>query len=194
MPKLILASAPSMEARAEAIAEKLTMLGFTVSQDVEAEAASPHARRRLDAEIDAAACMLVLWSKDAAPSLTAAAQRAKARGKLALARLDAAPAPFAVRPASAVDLSSWSGRDTRAWRALVAALPAPSRAASAPTQSPTPLRVAASHAAPSPSVVPAQPPAKKGGIGFGIGLAFLFGLAAAGIGLWVYGTQHGLIP
>lgn len=146
MTDVILTHAPEAAARAEKIARKLAALGYKVRADLDADAAlSPHGRRRLAADIDKAAVVLVLWSKDAAnaPALIEAASRAKAKGKLALARLDTA-APALGR---AVDLSNWTGRDTRPWLSLVASL----RAKAAPAtpsgrktaSAPAPLKAAA---------------------------------------------------
>lgn len=125
MVELIVTHAGDAPERARRVAARLEELGYKVRQDLSADAAlSPHARRKMEAAIENAACVLVLWSKGAAamPALLAAATAAKAGGKLALARLDGAVPPASLA-APRIDLSGWMGRDTRAWRSLLASLP-----------------------------------------------------------------------
>ncbi len=183
LSEIIVTHGPDSAARGARVAKKLGALGFKVRNELDIDGAlSPHARRRRAAEIDKAAYLLVLWSKDAAaaPALLDAAARAQAVGKLKLARLDAAVPPAALRRAAAADLSGWSGRDTRAWRALVAGLGA-KPAAAAPRRA---TASAATSAAPAPA-------AKKGGA-FGWVLLLLV-IAAIGAGGF-YAYSQGLIP
>lgn len=184
MSEIILTHAPDAAQRAARVAKKLEALGFTVRSEFDiAGALSPHARRRRAAEIDKAACLLVLWSKHAAgaPALLDAAARAQAAGKLKLARLDTAAPPAALRRAAAIDLSGWSGRDTRAWRAIVAGLGAAPAA--------TPARRSTAPAASAAAVAPAQ---KKSGAGAAIAIVLLL-LAALGAGAF-YLFSQGFIP
>ncbi|HVY86309.1 MAG TPA: hypothetical protein VG943_14340, partial [Caulobacterales bacterium] len=104
------------------------------------------------------------------PALRAAAERAQARGKLALARLDSAAPPVGFK--AAANLANWLGNEqTRAWREVLSAVgaaakpPAKGAAKSAPSK-------------PAPSVAPAAE-AKKGA-GAGLGISLLVLLAAGG--------------
>ena len=127
MAEVIVTHAADGAQRARLVAEKLSGLGYVVRQDLEADGAlGPHGRRKLAAAIDKAGCVIVLWSKEAAaaPALIETANRAKAKGKLAFARIDAAAAPIGLRPSAVVDLSGWMGRETRPWKALTAAVSA----------------------------------------------------------------------
>src|SRR5262249_1393702 len=57
---ILVAHAPGEAARAELVAQKLDALGFAVSHAPDIDrAASPFARRELEARIDGAACVLV---------------------------------------------------------------------------------------------------------------------------------------
>ncbi len=183
MPEIIITHAPEAAARAERVARKLEGLGFTIFEDFDASgASSPFARRKRAAAIDAAAGVVVLWSKDAAaaPALFEAASRAKARGKLALARLDSAAPPASLK--GAIDLSSWMGRDTPRWRALVAALgPA------------TPAVSRRGAAAPARAVSAAPAEKKKGGGGLIAAFVTLLVLGAIGAGGYYAYLNH-LIP
>ncbi|MEJ0059433.1 MAG: hypothetical protein WDM79_07640 [Terricaulis sp.] len=190
MTHLLVAHAPEEEARAALLAAKLGALGYEVRQEADIyRALSPFERRRLQADIDKAACVVVLWSRDGAdgPALRAAVDRAKASGKLALARMDSSPPP--VGHSAVADLTHWIGRDqTRAWRALVAAIgsaaKAPikrlsSAAAPAAQRAPQPRAAAPQRAASAPSVAAETPEKRKSG-GLGIVLTVLTLLAAAG--------------
>lgn len=181
MAEIIVTHAPGAAARAKQVAEKLGALGFKVRGEIDLANASPFVRRQRAAAIDKADRVLVLWSKDAPPALLETASRARAKGKLAFARLDAASAPAGLRPGAVVDLSAWSGRDTRAWKSLIAALgPAP-RAAAAKR---TPVRAAAPAAATSD---------RKGG-GAGAWITALLVLGALGAGGYFFALQAGLLP
>lgn len=177
MTHVLVAHAPQEEARAKRVADKLTALGFEARQDDGAyRSLSPFERRKLAADIDKAACVIVLWSREGAlaPALRAAAGRAKAAGKLTFARLDASAPPAGFGVARAINLSNWTGRgENRAWRRLVAGIAAAkprarvqAAAAPAPVKTQTPLRAEARAK-------------KKSGGGWAIGL-LLFLLAAAG--------------
>ncbi|MET0182419.1 MAG: hypothetical protein ABW199_06000 [Caulobacterales bacterium] len=188
MADVILTHAPEAAARAGKVAQKLETLGYRVRADFDAEAAlSPHGRRKLAANIDSAAAVIVLWSKDAAyaPALIEAANRAKAKGKLALARLDTAAPSLGY----AVDLSNWSGRDTRSWRSLVACLKTVSGAA--------PKKPASNsqRASGTPSAT-ASSSSGKGNPAAGIllRLAALAALIGAGFGAYYYASSAGILP
>jgi hypothetical protein len=180
---LLVAHAPEEEARAALLAAKLGALGYEVRQEADIyRALSPFERRRLQADIDKAACVVVLWSRDGAdgPALRAAAEHAKARGKLALARMDTSAPPHGL--AAVADLTNWIGRDqTRAWRALLAAI---GTAAKAPIK-----RRAAAPAAQRGAAVAAAPEKRKSG-GAGLILTLLALLAAAGGGAYYVLTYH----
>jgi hypothetical protein len=185
MSQIIVTHAPSDEARAEQVAQRLTKLGYSVSQSDGAPALSPRGRRQLETEISKAACVLVLWSRDAAdePALVTFAAHAKAKGKLALARLDQTPAPARIGSAVA-NLANWLGRkEARGWRALTSYLASkvrPAAAARKAASTPTPQRASA---APAPRAS-ATPEKKKGGIG-GL-IMFLLLLLAGGAGAYYY--------
>src|SRR5262245_58070384 len=93
MTDVIVSHAADDAQRAALVAEKLSAMGYDVRrQPGDNEARAPFTRRRLRAEIAAAHCVVVLWSRAAqtAPALKQAAIQARAAGKLTLARLDAA--------------------------------------------------------------------------------------------------------
>ncbi|MGE3251181.1 MAG: hypothetical protein AB7J28_06350 [Hyphomonadaceae bacterium] len=170
MGTILVAHAPAAEARAARVREKLAGLGYTIKEALPAPGA--FAQRQLNGAIDKAQCVLVLWSKEApaAPGMIAAAARAQAAGKLALARLDKAAPPVRIRTAAA-DLSAWMGRETRAWKSLLARLPALGK--STANAKPAPTRSIA------PSLAASAPAKKKSGAGIWIGL-LLATLAAGG--------------
>jgi hypothetical protein len=176
LSQVIITHAAEDEARAAQVARRLGGLGYSVRQEAGGlEASSPMSRRRLDTDIASAACVRLLWSRDAAfdPGLLAVATRARAAGKLTLARLDQSPAPARVGSAAA-NLSNWQGRlEARGWRALAAAVaakakPSASGARRTATPSPTLARTASAPA-----------PGKKSGGGVWI-LALIAALLAAG--------------
>ncbi|HVZ99955.1 MAG TPA: TIR domain-containing protein [Caulobacterales bacterium] len=174
MSHVLLAHAPGEEERAALVAEKLDALGYKVRQDADiARPLSPFERRKLAAEIDAAACVLVLWSREAAetPSLRAAAARALAQRKLAVARLDFSAPP--VR--GAANLVNWLGNEqSRAWRQVLGAVGAAAKPR-ATAQGAAPRPAAAANA-PAPAPARAE---KKGG-GAGLALMLLVLIAAGG--------------
>lgn len=182
MTQVLVTHAPEDEARAAMVADKLGKLGFKVRQDAGVNRAlSPFERRKLAADIDNAACVLVLWSREAAdaPALHAAAARAKASGKLAYARLDVAALPARVGGVGAPNLVNWQGRDQdRGWRQLVAAVGAKAKPGAAP--------VRRASGAPSRSAAATPERTKqKGGGGMLFG-AILALLAAIGVGYYFF--------
>lgn len=184
MTEIIVTHAPDAAAHAARVAKKLAALGFKVRHKAEvARTLSPHARRRRAAEIDKAARLLVLWSKDAAawPAILDAAACARAAGKLTLARLDAAAPPAGLRRAQAADLSNWLGRDTPRWRALVAALSAKG-----------PARANARQRVGAPAPVSALPARTKAGGALGWPLLLLMAAAIGAGGFYAY--ARGMIP
>lgn len=176
MTHVLVAHAPEETARAMLVANKLDALGYKVLQDGGDRRLSPFERRKLKADIDKAACVLVLWSREAAdaPALRAAAERAAASGKLALARLDAAPPPMGF--AANANLTNWMGRETRAWRQLVTSIGPATRAPAS-----------ARSAARAVGATPAPERAKKKGGGGGMLLgAFVCLLAAVAVGYYFF--------
>lgn len=169
MTHILVAHAPRAAKRAAVVKEELAALGY----EVEASAAkhlAPLSRRELDAAVAQARAVLVLWSKDApaAPAVLAAANRAQAAGKLALARLDASAPPPRLK--AAADLSAWKGFSrAKSWKRLLARLPA-APAAHAPKRAPAALAAAS---------VAAGAPKKKGAAAIVWTLGLLT-LAAAG--------------
>lgn len=183
MAEIIVTHAPEAAARAKQVAEKLGALGFTVRNGMDVAGASPFVRRKRAAAIDKADRVLVLWSKDAPPALLEAASRARAKGKLAFARLDAASAPAGLRPGAVVDLSAWSGRETRAWKSLIATLGPVPRSGGAKR---APARAAA-------AATSSASESRKGG-GVGAWIAALLVLGALGAGGYFFALQAGLLP
>lgn len=189
MTHVLLTHAPEEEARAALVAEKLGSLGYEVLQDADIfRPLSPFERRRMKSEIDKAGCVLVLWSREAAeaPALVAAAQQAKALGKLAVARMDSAAVPAGLTLRGAANLSQWIGRDgARPWRQLVSLVGAAAKSKSASAK-PAPAPAAKSAAAPAKAAAVADAPEpKKGGGGLAIALIVLL-LAAAGAGAYFF--------
>lgn len=190
--EVIVTHAPNEEARAALVAEKLAALGYIVRQEAgDARALSPFARRKLATDVDKAAVVLVLWSREAkfAPALAAIAARAKAKGKLAVARLDSAALPARVSLWGSPSLAQWQGREkTRGWRQLVANVSAKAGGKLAPKRAaqpaPAPTRVSAPTPAPAPvraAAASAEPAKKKGGGGLAIfALVALIAVGAAG--------------
>jgi hypothetical protein len=132
MAEILLAHAPGAAKGAEQVAAALAALGYRLMESP-GEKLAPRPLKSLNAAVAKAACVIVLWSKGAAdaPALRVIARQAKASGKLAFARLDAAALPPGL--GAGVDLSAWNGRpDARAWRRLLAQLPKTSRPASKP--------------------------------------------------------------
>lgn len=94
MAEVWIATAPSEEARARGLAEALRALGFDAVAETPPET-------EIAAKLDAAKCVLVLWSVAPAPAwLTMAATLALDRKKLVGAELakDSTPAPFRAAP------------------------------------------------------------------------------------------------
>jgi TIR domain len=189
MTDIMLAHAPDGDARAALIARKLGARGYKVRHAANGYfAPGPLGRRRLKADIDNAACVVVLWSREAAeaPALHAAAQQARAQGKLAFARLDAAAAPPGLRVAKAADLSNWMGRETgRAWRELDGAVRRLAKAP-APAKRPAARPAASAVRSATPAAAPEPAAAKKRGGAAGLIILLLAALAAAGGGAAYY--------
>lgn len=101
MATIVIAAAPADAARANAIAEALAMLGFDVAAHTAVETDLTH--------IDAAKCVLALWSlhSESAPTLAAQAALALDRKKLVCAELveDTTPALFKAAPRTSLDVA-----------------------------------------------------------------------------------------
>lgn len=99
MAEVWIAAAPGEEARARGLAEVLSALGFKAD-------AAPPPEAEIAAKVEAAKCIVTLWSAEPAPAwLTAAVTMALDRKKLVNAELkrDATPALF--RAAPRIDLA-----------------------------------------------------------------------------------------
>lgn len=109
-PLVVLAHEPSAARHAQRITSDLKALGFKVGESVGTTVGHKQA-----AKLNSAHRVVMLWTRAAwrAPALRAAAQRAKAKGKLVCVVLDAAPPPAA---GQAVRLSP---RGRLAWRRLL---------------------------------------------------------------------------
>lgn len=192
MSHVLVAHAPEEIERAVLVAEKLGALGYEVRHDADVyRGLSPFERRKLARSVEEAAVVLVLWSREAgeAPALRAAAERAAASGKLALARLDSAVPPLP----GAANLSGWYGLEGRSWRqvvssvGLVAKKPAKRAApAPAPKTASAPARAAAA----SVSAPETQKAKKSGGAALAIVTLVLLAAMAAGA---YYAWSTGLI-
>ena len=163
MSSVVVSYAKADAARAKAVAEGLSRLGFGVVET------------GLDQPAPLTLPRIVLWSKaaDATPRLRRPAEA------LIVARLDPVDPPR-FRGAVAVNLQSWRGRpDHRGWRAIVSALAATHHAATATGEavsSPPPV-------APSSSVVDdAAAKPRDRGAGWIIAGVALKVLALAGLG------------
>lgn len=112
-PLVLLAHAPSAEERAAEIAVQLAALGYSVD-------ALPEAPRERNARLNAAHRLIILWSHDAVklPALHATARMARAAGKLACVRLDAAKPPPAVCSKLSVRLPTGRARNRALQRVL----------------------------------------------------------------------------
>lgn len=186
MSQILIAHSPEEEERAALVAEKLGALGYEVSQDNDFDRAlSPLERRKLAQSVSEAACVVLLWSREAAeaPAIAAAAQQAKALGKLACARLDASAPPNRVGVKSVANLANWYGMDeAKGWRDLVDAVKATAKPAAAAPAKKAPAPAARPASAASSGAAAA--PAKKGGAG-GL-IAALVVLALIGGGAYAY--------
>lgn len=111
-PRVVLAHDPSAARHAKRITADLTALGFKVDESV-----GPTIRHRQAAKLNSAHRVVMLWTRAAwrAPALRAAAQRAKAKGKLVCVALEAAPPPAAGR------VVKLSPRGRLAWRRFLSA-------------------------------------------------------------------------
>ena len=192
MPHILIAHAPEEEGRAALVAEKLSDLGFEVRQDDDVyRALSPFERRKLTASVSAAACVVVLWSREGieAPALQAAAQAAKAQGKLALARLDASAPPTRMSGPDIANLIQWQGMDeARGWKDLLGAVTAKAKPGSTKKTSVVPATRRQAAAAPA-AATPKEK--KEGGV---LGYIFVLTLVLAAGGGAVYAYMNGLIP
>lgn len=114
MAEVLIAAAPGETERARAIAEALTIVGFDATAEAPVEAEVAH-------RVDAAKCVLTLWTGEAAASPLLAAQAALAleRKKLVCAELERGAAPSLFETAPRIDLAT---RDRAAFRARFEAL------------------------------------------------------------------------
>ena len=193
MSKVILTHAAGDDFEAALVAARLEALGYAVLfEPADEPSLSPMSRRKLESSIASADCVLVLWSRLAVlnPNLLDVATRAKAAGKLALARLDASTPPS--RVGAGANLSNWIGRkDARGWRELAATIAAKapmSKAAPAATSAPSASAKALGRetmAAAAPEEA-ATSSAKKGGGAAGALVALLVLLAAVGAGAYYF--------
>lgn len=152
-PLLILASGPRANAQASKVAADLSALGFNVTP--------ASLRRAKAAKIETAHKVVLLWSRAArgTPALRAAAQRAKAKGKLVCVALDAAPPPLGAK-------AQKLPRQRLAWRRLLGskhrAVVAPLKLAPQPLRPQRAKRIArAAMSAPQAKATTAARPAPK---------------------------------
>jgi hypothetical protein len=167
MADIILAHAPDAKTRAAALAAALQRAGYEVALQSPGDG-------RAGADLSEVKRYVLLWSTAATrlPALRIAARAAKAQGKLALARLDRAAPPPGLPPA--INLSGWRGKDTRAWRAFLAALPAAGTSAAVKKRSAAPATAVAAPEVAAP---------KKGGgaaLAWAAGALIVIAAAAAG--------------
>ena len=111
--------------QAKRVAAMLSKSGFSIWFDKELPAHRPYADV-IAAELDAAAAVLVLWSKDAVGSqwVRSEANRARETGRLVQARLDDARLPMPFDQVQCADLRHWSGKDSAGWQSVAAGLAA----------------------------------------------------------------------
>jgi tetratricopeptide (TPR) repeat protein len=144
MADIFLSYARASADQAERIAARLGELGYSVWFDQALPAHRPYADV-IASELDAAAAVLVLWSKDAAGSqwVRSEANRARETGRLVQARLDDIRLPMPFDQIQCADLRDWSGGSTAPWHAVVASLAALTggeRSIATPARPPSPNR------------------------------------------------------
>lgn len=126
MADVFLSYARPDEKRAKQVAGALRTLGYSVWFDEDLPSHQPYSDV-IAAELDGAAAVLVLWSTPAAASqwVRSEANRARETGRLIQARLAGAPLPMPFDQVQCADLARWRpGRDSAAWRNVVASLAA----------------------------------------------------------------------
>jgi TolB-like protein len=123
---IFISYARSTEAMAARVAEALVGLGHTVWRDDALPAHRAYADE-IQAELDAARAVVVIWSADAARSewVRSEADRARAQRKLVQVTIDGAALPMPFDQIQCADLTAWRGDPEAAgWRTLLASISA----------------------------------------------------------------------
>jgi adenylate cyclase len=124
MSEVFISYARSTEARAEAIAQALTSLGYEVWRDDKLPAHRAYTDV-IDERLRAAKAVLVIWSRDAAASqwVRAEADVARVAGKLVQVVIDKTPPPLPFNQIHCADLSRWTGdAEAPEWRKVLASI------------------------------------------------------------------------
>jgi TolB-like protein len=123
---IFISYARSNAATAANIAEAFAGLGYTVWRDDSLPAHRAYADE-IQAELDAARAVVVIWSADAARSewVRSEADRARAQRKLVQVTVDGAALPMPFDQIQCADLASWRGDpDAAGWRTVLASVSA----------------------------------------------------------------------
>jgi len=107
------------------IADRLRAAGYTVWYDESLPAHRAYSDVIAE-QLDAAAAVLVLWSKEAAASqwVRSEANRARETGRLVQVRLDGARLPMPFDQIQCADLRRWRGGNSTGWKNMVASVAA----------------------------------------------------------------------
>ena len=126
MADVFLSYARSDAATAQKVAARLRDAGHSVWFDEQLPAHRAYADV-IDAELDAARAVVVLWSAEAAASqwVRSEGNRARETGKLVQARLDSTRLPMPFDQIQCADLGGWSGNRRHAgWQSVLASVAA----------------------------------------------------------------------
>jgi TolB-like protein/Flp pilus assembly protein TadD len=131
---IFISYARSTEAIATRVVEALVGLGYTVWRDDALPAHRAYADE-IQAQLDAARAVVVIWSADAARSewVRSEADRARSQRKLVQVTVDGAALPMPFDQIQSADLSAWRGEpDAAGWRTVLASIDALMHRAPAP--------------------------------------------------------------
>jgi adenylate cyclase len=126
MSDIFISYARSTANQAQAVADSLRALGYTIWRDDELPAHRSYADVIAE-RLAAAKAVVVLWSADAVKSewVQSEADRARTEHKLVQLALDGAPLPMPFDRIQCADLAGWSGdTDAPGWRKVVASIAA----------------------------------------------------------------------
>lgn len=114
MPQILIRHAPQDQAAARRLRDALEHQGFDVADDSDVDAGAglgERARNGIGSALNAARCVVVLWSNSARGSkaVRLGARVARLAGKLVPVRIDASDLPADLGVARPADLSGWQG-------------------------------------------------------------------------------------
>ncbi|MEL6316117.1 MAG: toll/interleukin-1 receptor domain-containing protein, partial [Pseudomonadota bacterium] len=113
MPDVFISYARADRAHAEQLADRLSALGLSVWKDLELEAGVEF-DKEIEARLDAAKAVVVLWSVASVESVAvrSEAHEALAARKLVPVRIDQTRPPLLFRSLQTEDFSDWTGEET----------------------------------------------------------------------------------